>query len=223
MEEVRGRGRGSYIFGRSVHNIRIERLWVDWTTGVGKKWYTFFNQLELSYGLCSDNLAHLWLLHHLFLATLNQDAVEWAEAWNSHKLTMEGQKKQTPREMFTFGLLEQGPRGIGGLVHTQEEAVGEYAQFGVDWEAHGLAALVNHVAQNNPQDWDAGNPFTTYSTPTHMSEVIVEPPNCPFTPEQVARLDAELMQVVDVSSRDMSVRKQVWQEALVVCRRLYEQ
>ncbi|KAJ7749764.1 hypothetical protein B0H14DRAFT_2191504, partial [Mycena olivaceomarginata] len=35
----------------SVHNIRIERLWVDWTNGVGRKWVNFFYELEVSGGL----------------------------------------------------------------------------------------------------------------------------------------------------------------------------
>ncbi|KAJ6466511.1 hypothetical protein DFH09DRAFT_956679 [Mycena vulgaris] len=223
MLNVRGRGRGSYIYGTSVHNIRIERLWVDWTSGVGKKWSIFFHDLEASYGLCVDNTAHLWLLHHLFLPALNQDALEWVEAWNSHKVSMEGQRRQSPREMYTFGLLEQGPRGMGHLLYAQEEGVQDFAQFGVDWQAQAAGALAAHHAQNNPPNMEnADDPFTAYPTPAHMSEVIVEPPNCPFTPEQRAALDAELQQVVDVRSRDMSVRKMVWQEALEICRRFYQ-
>ncbi|KAJ6473103.1 hypothetical protein C8R45DRAFT_1163534, partial [Mycena sanguinolenta] len=35
----------------SVHNIRIERLWVDWTNGVGRKWVNFFYELEVTCGL----------------------------------------------------------------------------------------------------------------------------------------------------------------------------
>ncbi|KAJ7094476.1 hypothetical protein B0H15DRAFT_737069, partial [Mycena belliarum] len=46
-----GYRRGSYIYGRSVHNTRIERLWLDWTQGVGLKWYDFFMSLEHNYGL----------------------------------------------------------------------------------------------------------------------------------------------------------------------------
>ncbi|KAI0371588.1 hypothetical protein BV20DRAFT_1051599 [Pilatotrama ljubarskyi] len=74
MEEVRGLGRGSYIWGRSVHNIRIERLWVDVTSGFGSKWKEFFHQLEAQHGLNVDNDAHVWLLHHLFLEAINRDA-----------------------------------------------------------------------------------------------------------------------------------------------------
>ncbi|KAJ7605090.1 hypothetical protein FB45DRAFT_706677, partial [Roridomyces roridus] len=36
---------------RSVHNIRIERLWVDFTRGIASKWVDFFFELELYYGL----------------------------------------------------------------------------------------------------------------------------------------------------------------------------
>ncbi|KAJ7723862.1 hypothetical protein B0H14DRAFT_2410912 [Mycena olivaceomarginata] len=225
MEQVRGSGRGSYIFGRSVHNIRIERLWVDWTTGVGKKWATFFYELEYEEGLCPDNIAHLWLLHHLFLPALNRDALEWADTWNSHKITIDGERRQSPREMFMFGLLEDGPHGIGHLgtpLPAAEGEVSDVGQFGVDWEAQATPALVNHLAENNVRDWDAENPFATDSTPTNLSEVVVEPPNCPFALEEVNILDVELARVADVVSRDMAARKVVWREALGLCHRFYE-
>ncbi|THH10681.1 hypothetical protein EW146_g8295 [Bondarzewia mesenterica] len=74
MEQNRRIGRGSYIWGRSVHNTRIERLWYDITQGFGQKWKNFFLELEHHYGLDPDRPAHIWLLYHLFLATI--DSIE---------------------------------------------------------------------------------------------------------------------------------------------------
>ncbi|KAG2063454.1 hypothetical protein BDR04DRAFT_1037928, partial [Suillus decipiens] len=74
------------IFNRSVHNIRIERLWVDFTQGIGSKWKSFFQDLEATSGLDTDNIhhIHIWLLHYLFLETLCKEVHGWAKAWNNH-------------------------------------------------------------------------------------------------------------------------------------------
>ncbi len=62
---------------RSVHNIHIERLWVDVTKGFGSKWKVFFWMLESNHGLDVDKDAHIWLLHFLFLHYINADADTW--------------------------------------------------------------------------------------------------------------------------------------------------
>ncbi|KAK7019381.1 hypothetical protein VNI00_018094 [Paramarasmius palmivorus] len=82
-------GIGSYIWGRSVHNTRIERLWYDVTHNFGKKWKDFFQRLEI-----------------------DLDAQEWALAWNHHPMTLRREPDRSPRDMFIFSHLQDGPRGI---------------------------------------------------------------------------------------------------------------
>ncbi|KAJ7079611.1 hypothetical protein B0H15DRAFT_787869 [Mycena belliarum] len=222
MEELMGPGRGSYIWGRSVHNIRIERLWVDYTSGIGHKWVDFFFELELYYGLCHDNPAHIWLIHHLFLHQINEEVQGWADAWNSHKMRLEGERRKSPRDMFTFGLLEQGPRGLSQALLAQEDDVYSHIDdFGIDWEAQTNPRLIQHFTQHNEQLWRPEDPFATFTTPDTMAEVIVDPPEGPFTNAEVHELDQLLRNIVDVSSQEMGVRKLVWQEALAICSSFY--
>ncbi|KAJ6525013.1 hypothetical protein B0H19DRAFT_1085131 [Mycena capillaripes] len=66
---------------------------------------------------------HIWLLHHLFLSSVNRDALEWAEAWNSHQLTSRRQRERSPRDLFLFGMLREGPRGISSFLAPDEEEI----------------------------------------------------------------------------------------------------
>jgi len=113
MEEKRGPGGGllylgqvSYLlrvlleppdkFDRSVHNTRIERMWYDITHGFGMKWKNFFLDLEVNHGLNLQSSDDRWLLHHLFLHRIQEDADEWTQAWNSHKLKIRGEREHSP-------------------------------------------------------------------------------------------------------------------------------
>ncbi|KAJ6553003.1 hypothetical protein B0H19DRAFT_949550 [Mycena capillaripes] len=215
MEDHRGPGRGSYIWGRSVHNTRIERLWYDVTHGFGQKWKNFFHDLEINHGLNPRSPADIWLLHHLFLGSINQDAREWAQSWNSHKLQIKGERKRSPRDMFVFSMVQDGPRGLQRIVEPIDEAVEDITSYGVDWQVADEPRLMQHLLEHNPQDWENENPFR--APPAQLSDVPCEPPTCPFTPEEVALLDETLRGRVDVTSRNMGIRRLVWQEAFHIC------
>ncbi|KAK6980543.1 hypothetical protein R3P38DRAFT_3334209 [Favolaschia claudopus] len=228
MEEVNGTGRGSFIWGKvmSVHNTRIERLWYDVTHGFGKKWKTFFLDLEANHGLNPTRPGHIWLLHHLlsliasislFLSSVNRDAQDWAEAWNSHQLTIRRKRERSPRDMFLFGMLREGPRGISSFLRPEEEGIEDINEYGIDWEVGNEPDLLAHLLENNPHEHVVSNdPFASASTPANLSEVLCDPPNCPFTPAQLQLLDQHLSDSVDLFSRNMNVRRQVWVRALEI-------
>ncbi|KAJ7086579.1 hypothetical protein C8R44DRAFT_836340 [Mycena epipterygia] len=215
MERQKGSGCASYIYGRSVHNARIERLWLDWTQGVGLKWHDFFMSLEHNYDLKHDNPAHIWLLHYLFLDALNADAEDWATAWNNHVMQIAGETNRSPVDMFTFGILRDGAHGftIDDARMAQQEADSapmsqeEAATFGVDYEAHGDARLMAHLAENNHDD-----------TAPMLS---ASPRSSPLSAAQIAVLDARLRACVDLTSWDMEVRKLVWCQALRICGEMF--
>ncbi|KAL7279789.1 hypothetical protein ACG7TL_002586 [Trametes sanguinea] len=212
MEEQRGAERGSYIWGRSVHNTRIERLWYDVTNAFGKKWKLFFLELERQHGLNTTIPAHIWLLHHLFLVAINQDASEWADAWNAHPLSLPGGGARSPRDMFIFGMLEHGAHGIEGFM-LEEPTVEDLEHYGVDWEAMDDPVLMSHFEQHNPSSASGGAPFQAVTVPPHLSDVPCQAPGCPLSPEQVQALDSRLASLVDLSSEDMGVPSAYTMEA----------
>ena len=186
----------------------------------------FFLDLEANHGLNPTRPGHIWLLHHLFLASVNRDAQDWAEAWNSHQLTVRRQHERSPRDLFVFGMLREGPRGISSvLAQEEEEVIEDLNDYGVDWEVNEEPELIAHLLENNPHERpavDNNDPFASSSTPANLSEVLCEPPNCPFTPAQLQLLDTRLSTSVDLFSRNMTVRRVVWRAALDIARNIQQ-
>ncbi|KAG1897464.1 uncharacterized protein F5891DRAFT_957168 [Suillus fuscotomentosus] len=218
MENRRGVERGSYIWGRSVHNICIERLWRDVTQGFGRKWKLFFQLLEVHHDLKPNLDAHIWLLHHVFLDALNEDAIQWAEAWNHHQLRIPGGGQQSPRDLFFFGMIQNGARGYDPTSLPGDSEIGDIQEYGIDWEDYNDNNIQNHHDNVNTTDSDdqAQNPFFTHQ-PQHLSDIRVPETYSPLTHQQVEHLDDYLAGHPDSRSQSMDRRRSLWVDALNFC------
>lgn len=162
-------------FHRSVHNIRIERLWVDVTAQVGSKWADFFTTLELCHGLNINNAHHIWLLHYLFLDYVNYDLTFFTDAWNQHKIAMHGGPRRSPADMFGFDMLIHGVRGDPPSDHLTEND--ELEVYGVDWEALQDDTLrASHAGNNSTSEGWSSAWIGHTGPPEHLNEVQVDPP-----------------------------------------------
>lgn len=76
----------SFMWGPSVFNTQIERLWLEVCMPVAH----FFFQLERCHLLRRQDKHHCWLLHYLFLRFINEDCEKFCDEWNSHPVSGEG-------------------------------------------------------------------------------------------------------------------------------------
>jgi hypothetical protein len=201
---------------RSVHNIRIERLWCDLTSAFGAKWKTFFQNLELHEGLDQNSDAHIWLLHHLFLGAINEDALEWAEGWNNHTISIRGERQRSPRDMFFFGMIQNGPRGL----HPMDDNINDVQSYGIDWDDYDNDNILEHHREANLTDNPEDNPFIS-NRPERMTQVSVDEPGCPLTEAQIIYLDSELNSLPYIHSHNMESYRLVWISAIHICEHIF--
>lgn len=195
---------------------------------VGNRTFVLARQLSRHNHVMSPNTNKpylIWFIHYLFLAAMDEDAQEWAEAWNSHKLQCRHAHQASPREIFMFGMVREGPRGIeyvtGGVPAEDEVAPEDIQDYRIDWEAADDTNLMAHLLENNPQECLSLNPFQSTTTPSSLSDVPVDPPHCPFSNLQISSLNSYLMTHFDLSSQNMLIRRSLWIGALAHCSSLF--
>lgn len=199
-------------FFRSIHNIRIERLWVDVTAQFGAKWHQFFVSLELHHGLNINNLNHRWLLQHLYLPNINADAAFFAEAWNRHKIKTRGQPSRSPADLWGFDMIVHGVRGADVAVGQDSLDEPELMEFGVDWEALDDADVIAANLGNNGRSEGTSSWVGRVGPPPNLNEVPVYAPGVPLTAADISRMDSFLLRFGD--SYDPALQTARWSQAL---------
>lgn len=104
MNAIGGLYRTSHITGRSVHNQRIERLWVDVFNQVVDYFSNEFYDLEQNGLLDINDEKNMFALQRVYLKSIENKLDFFKNAWNLHKIRTAG--RRTPRQIWLSGMLD---------------------------------------------------------------------------------------------------------------------
>lgn len=116
------------ITGTSVHNQRIECLWVDLRRVLISYYIRVFSYLESAGVLDKLNEEHLFALHYVFLPRINRGIEEFVSDWNSHPLGSVGNR--FPLSVWhsrVVSLINSQHRAIESIAGEQD-----WSTFGID-------------------------------------------------------------------------------------------
>ncbi|KAF8142950.1 hypothetical protein K438DRAFT_2111325, partial [Mycena galopus ATCC 62051] len=205
--------------GESVHNVHIEQLWVNVMAQVSATWGDHFTRLEVRYGLDINNVAHIWLLHLLFLSTINTQLTFFAELWNQHCIQIQNGANRSPSDMFVFDMYVNGVRRDQ---HPQEEedlGEDELEVYGIDWQGLCDNNILHSQAQNNSITEGSSSWVGHTGPPPDLSQVIVQPPVGTLTEEEATDLYNSFSHLIG-SAEDADIIL-LWSQTLAHVRVLY--
>lgn len=210
------KSQGFFLY-RSVHNVRIERLWGDVTAQIGSSWADAFTGLELYHGLDINNQNHIWLLHILFLRILNSQLELFAQGWNSHRIQIRGGPNRSPEDMFGFDMMANGFRGdsIGDSLSDEE-----LETYGIDWAAYHDEQVLRSVRENTTEP--ASSWIGQAGPPPNLNEVPLYSPPGPDIPvyHSSTQFLQELAAVFEVAGSEVTIPL-AWSQALAIAHSTY--